>query len=107
MGNTVTKAHLVTEVAKKTRIKKTQIERVIQGLTEAIGEALIDGNRVAIVGFGSFLPLVRSARKGRDPSTKEIREYPSSLTVKFRPSSVLKEEMNDNSTTNSQKLWVQ
>ena len=97
MSHTVTKAQLVLEVAKKTGLKKSQIEAVIQGLTESVGDALIDGNRVVLVGFGSFSPLLRSARKGRDPSTKAIREYPSSWTVKFRPSSKIKKEMNDNS----------
>lgn len=65
------KAELITAVAAKTELSKKDAERAVDAVVESIQEALGGGDKVALVGFGTFEVKERAARKGRNPQTGE------------------------------------
>ena len=65
------KAELVAAIAAKTGESKKATEAAVNAFTEVIAEALKGGDKVQLVGFGSFEVRKRAARKGRNPQTKE------------------------------------
>ena len=67
--NTVTKADLIDQVAAKSGLTKKDAGQAVDALFEAVTEALSDGERVQIVGFGTFEVRERAARRGRNPQT--------------------------------------
>ncbi|MDR2819768.1 MAG: HU family DNA-binding protein [Desulfovibrio sp.] len=71
----------------------TQAEAAYEKLFAVISGVLKDGESVAISGFGSFKPVKRAARKGRNPRTGQEIKIPASTTVKFTPGKALKESL--------------
>ena len=68
------KAELVDRVAKKTQLTKKDVSATVEALFETIQEALKAGEKVQVIGFGTFEVRERAARKGRNPQTgKEIK----------------------------------
>ncbi len=65
------KAELVEVVAKKADLSKADVQRVINGFIEAVKKALRKGEKVQLIGLGSFLVRSRKARTGRNPQTGE------------------------------------
>jgi len=65
------KADLVNLVAARTELTKTEVSQVIDATIETIVDSVVDGNKVSILGFGSFEPRDRSARQGLNPKTGE------------------------------------
>jgi nucleoid DNA-binding protein len=61
---------------------------------DTIKESVVAGETVKISGFGTFEPVERAARSVRNPQTKEMMTVPASKSVKFKPSSVFKNEVN-------------
>ncbi len=94
MAKSVTKADLVAAIAASAGLKKVEAERALQALTGAIQEALVGGQKVTLVGFGTFSVSHRASRMGRDPQTKQPIEIPASNTVKFKPGKAMKEAVN-------------
>ncbi len=97
MSKVVSKSQLIDQVAKALKddkIKKVQVEKVVNVLLDEIKEALKAGNDVRILGFGSFKVVERKERKGRIPGKpgSEII-IPARKVVKFTPGSALKEEI--------------
>lgn len=88
------KADLVAEIASKTGATKKDSEASLNAITEAITEALVKGDKVQLVGFGSFEVRKRAARKGRNPQTKEEIKIPASKAPKFKPGKALKDIVN-------------
>lgn len=67
------KSELIAAVAEKTGLTKAATERVIQGFTASVQDALAKGEDVSLIGFGTFTVRTRAARTGRNPQTgKEI-----------------------------------
>ncbi len=90
------KTQLIDVVAAKVAdLKKKDAEAAVAATLEAIVEALAAGDKVQIIGFGSFEVKERAAREGRNPKdpTKTI-QIPASKTVGFSASKVLKEKLN-------------
>ena len=85
MSKSVTKADLVNTMAAETGMKKVDAEKAIAALTSAIQKALVGGNKVTLVGFGTFEVKTRAARTGRNPQTKAKMSIPSSKTIRFKP----------------------
>jgi len=85
------KAELVEEVAKKVGLTKKDVNNVVDAMTSAITDALAKGEKVTLVGFGTFLVQRRKARQGVNPQTREKINIPSKDVPKFRPGSALKE----------------
>ena len=89
-----TKADLVNKISADAGLKKADAEKALVATLEGIRSALADGNKVTIVGFGTFSVGERAARKGLNPRTKEPIEIPASKVVKFKPGKALKDSVN-------------
>lgn len=83
------KAQLVDAVAAKSGLSKVDAKKALDAVVEATSEALKSGDRVALVGFGSFSVTTRSARVGRNPKTGGEITIPEKTVVKFKPGSEL------------------
>ena len=88
------KAELVAAVAAKTGDIKKAAEASVDAFVAAVKEALKKGDKVQLVGFGSFEVRKRAARKGRNPQTKEEIKIPASKAPVFRAGKQLKELVN-------------
>ncbi len=85
------KAELIAAVAEKAGLSKKDSEAAVTAALDAITAALEDGDKVQLVGFGSFEVKSRAARTGRNPKTKETIEIPASKVPVFKAGKVLKD----------------
>ena len=85
------KAELINAVAEKAALSKKDSEAAVNAALEAITGALSDGEKVPLVGFGSFEVKKREARVGRNPKTKEAIEIPASKVPVFKAGKALKD----------------
>lgn len=88
------KKDLAAAAARKTGMTKKDAEKAADALFSALAEALANGEKVGIAGFGIFETRERAARIGHLPGSDEAVEIPSSVSVAFRPSKQLKEKLN-------------
>lgn len=88
------KSNLINEVSVDTGLTKTKTSQVIDSIIESMRVALTKGDKVTLVGFGSFLTSKRKGRKGRNPKTGAIINIPEKMVVKFKSGSYLSESMN-------------
>jgi len=89
----MTKAELVSYVAKEAGITKAVAEKAVNAFIKAVTDALSKGEKVTLVGFGTFYVAERAERKGRNPQTKEEIIIPACKTPKFKPGKLLKESV--------------
>ena len=89
------KAELVAAVASKTGDTKKAAEASVDAVVAVIKETLVKGDKVQLVGFGSFEVRKRAARKGRNPQTKEEIKIPASKAPVFKAGKQLKELVNN------------
>jgi DNA-binding protein HU-beta len=92
--NGMNKAELVNSLAERTGLTKTKSNEVVDTLVSVISETLKDGDKVTLVGFGTFTTTQRDARKGRNPKTGETLEIPAKRVAKFKPGSELTKSVN-------------
>jgi len=86
------KTQLIEAVAKSTKIPKTQVGQVLDGLTATITKALKKKDeKVTLVGFGTFETSRRKARTGRNPRTGAEIKIPARRVVRFRPGKALRD----------------
>ena len=85
------KTELVAAIAEKTNLTKKDSEAALLAVVESITEALVKGDKVQVIGFGSFEVKNRAARTGRNPKTKEAIQIPASTSVAFKASKTLKD----------------
>jgi DNA-binding protein HU-beta len=83
------KAQLIDVMAAKAELTKADTKKALDAFIEATGEALKSGDRIALVGFGSFSITKRSARTGRNPQTGAEITIPEKSIIKFKPGSEL------------------
>lgn len=83
------KAQLVDAIASDAKITKADAKKALDAFITATTKALKKGERVALVGFGTFGVIQRSARKGRNPQTGKEINIPAKKVVRFRPGSEL------------------
>ncbi len=88
------KAELVAAIAAKTGDTKKGAEASVNAFVEVITDALAKGDKVQLVGFGSFEVRKRAARKGRNPRTKEEIKIPASKAPVFKAGKALKDLVN-------------
>lgn len=88
------KADLINAVAEKAGIKKKESELAVNALVETVEEALAKGEKVSLVGFGTFEVRERKARTGRNPQTGATIKIPATKVPAFRPGKALKENVN-------------
>ena len=90
------KTDLVEVVALKTGMTKKDAEAAVKAVNEAIAEALAAGDKVQIVGFGTYSVKTRAAREGRNPKTGEAMTIAASKTPAFTAGKALKDAINNN-----------
>jgi len=88
------KAELIAAVAEKTGLSKKDTEAVVSASIEVITESLAQGEKVQLVGFGSFETKARAARIGRNPRTKEEIKIPASKLPVFKAGKALKDTVS-------------
>ncbi len=88
------KADLIDAIAKAGEIKKTQAEKSLNALADAIRMGLAKGERVVLPGVGSFSCTQRKARTGRNPRTGKEISIPAKTAIKFSPAAAIKEQLN-------------
>ena len=89
------KTELVAAIAEKTDLTKKDAELALTAVVESITEALEKGDKVQLIGFGSFEVKNRAARTGRNPKTKEAIEIPASRVPVFKAGKALKDKVGE------------
>ncbi len=85
-----TKLDLITLASEKAEISKVKADKALDAILEGIQNSLKRGNKVTLVGFGTFMVTKRAARVGRNPKTGETINIPASKIPKFKPGKDLK-----------------
>ena len=85
------KAQLTEEVSGETGLTKKGTRNVVDAITETITDTLKKGEKVTLVGFGTFQVVERKARRGRNPQTGETIQIPAKKVPKFVPGKGLRE----------------
>ena len=88
------RAEFVTALAERTGLKKTEAERAIKGMQEIIAETLKSGDKVQLVGFGTFEAPGREARESTNPRTGKPMKISASRVPKFKAGKGLKDAVN-------------
>lgn len=88
------KAELVAAIAEKTELSKKDAEKALKAFTEVVEEELKKGEKIQLVGFGTFEVTQRAAREGINPITKEKMSIPASKAPKFKAGKALKDSIN-------------
>lgn len=88
------KAELISRMAEKSDITKADAEKALNAFLESVEEALASGDKVQLVGFGTFEVRHRPARKGRNPQTNEEITIEASKAPVFKAGKVLKDMVN-------------
>ncbi|MDD6283206.1 HU family DNA-binding protein [Oribacterium sp. HCP28S3_H8] len=85
---------LVAEVAKNADLSKKDAEAAVKAVFDAISDALANGDKVQLIGFGTFDVSERSAREGRNPRTGETMSIAASKAPRFKAGKALKDRVN-------------
>jgi DNA-binding protein HU-beta len=85
---------LIQEVADKANLTKAQTQDAVRALLKTIMQVVADGDKVTLVGFGSFEPKMRSAREGTNPHTKESIQLPAARVPTFSAGKTFREAVN-------------
>ena len=88
------KTELIAAVAAKSELSKKDAEKAVNAVVNSIEEALKAGEKVSIVGFGSFEAKQRPARKGHNPLTGKEIDIPASKAPAFKAGKALKDSLN-------------
>lgn len=88
------KAELVEAVANKSGISVASAEKAVKAFTGVVTDALAKGDKVQLIGFGTFEVSQRAEREGINPKTKEKITIPASTAVKFKAGKALKDAVN-------------
>lgn len=91
----MTKKELIAKVSGMTGLTETQAASATDAVFGTITKELLKGNKVQILGFGTFSVKIRKARKGRNPRTGEEIEIPASVNVHFKQCKNIKAAMNE------------
>ena len=88
------KADLINKIAEGADLTKTQATHALNAMIDAVEEALTDGGKVTLVGFGTFSVEYRRERIGRNPRTKEAIPISAKIVAKFKPGKDLAEAVD-------------
>jgi len=91
----VNKTELVASVAEKSGLKKKDAEMAVNAFFEAVQQALEKGDKVQVIGFGTFEVKERAARKGRNPQTGKEIDIPAAKNPVFKAGKQLKDAVNN------------
>lgn len=87
------KSELISAVAEKSELTKKDAEKAVNAFVSVISETLAEGDKVQLVGFGTFEVRQRAERKGRNPQTKEEITIPASKAPVFKAGKALKDSV--------------
>ena len=90
----MTKADLVNAMAEKAGLSKSDAEKALKAFTDVVTDALKAGEKVALVGFGTFQVGERAARTGKNPQTGAQIKIPAAKSPKFKAGKALKDAVN-------------
>jgi len=90
----LTKADLVNAIAEKAELTKADAEKALKAFSDTVTEALKAGDKVALVGFGTFSVGDRAARTGKNPQTGAEIQIPAAKVPKFKAGKALKDAVN-------------
>ncbi|MDD6207154.1 MAG: HU family DNA-binding protein [Clostridiales bacterium] len=88
------KAELVAAIAEKTELSKKESEKALKAFIDVVTEELKKGEKIQLVGFGTFEVSERAAREGRNPQTGKTMKIAASKAPKFKAGKALKDEIN-------------
>jgi DNA-binding protein HU-beta len=88
------KQELIDAVASETGIAKSAAEEAINAFLDTVTNAVVKGDAVQLIGFGSFSMGARAARAGRNPKTGEVLQIAAAKTVKFTAGKAFKDAVN-------------
>lgn len=88
------KSELIAKVAEKAGITKKDAEKAVAGIFASVQEALVAGDKVQVIGFGTFEVRERAARTGRNPQSGEEIKIPATKSPAFKPGKALKDAVN-------------
>ncbi len=88
------KAELVAAIAAKTELTKKDSEKALKAFVDVVTDELKKGEKVQLVGFGTFDVVSRKAREGRNPQTQKTMKIPASKAPKFKAGKALKDAVN-------------
>lgn len=88
------KAELVAAIADKTELSKKDSEKALKAFIDVVTEELKKGEKVQLVGFGTFETSERAAREGRNPQTGKTMTIPASTAPRFKAGKALKDAVN-------------
>lgn len=88
------KNELIDRICEKAGLSKTDANNALDAFTDAITDAMKEGQEIVLVGFGSFKVGVRAARTGRHPQTGKAMQIAASKVVKFKVGKKLKDAVN-------------
>jgi DNA-binding protein HU-beta len=86
---------LIQVVADEAKLTKTQTQEAVRALLKTIMQVVADGNKVTLVGFGSFEAKVRSAREGRNPQNGDTIQIPATRVPTFSAGKAFREAVNE------------
>ncbi len=87
----MTKTELIAAVAAKAELSKKDADKAVNAVIDAITEAMVNGDKVQLVGFGAFEVRDRAAREGKNPSTGEKISIPATKVPAFKAGKALKD----------------
>ena len=90
----MTKSELIYVIAEKTGLSKLDASKALSATLESVTDALKAGEKVALIGFGTFRVSLRAARTGKNPQTGEALAIPASKAAKFKAGQQLKDAVN-------------
>lgn len=88
------KQELVAAIAEKAELEKDDAKKALNAFIEVVGDELKKGEKIQIIGFGTFEVSERAAREGRNPQTGETMEIKASRNPKFKAGKALKDSLN-------------
>lgn len=88
------KTELVAAIAEKAELSKKDAEKALKAFTDVVTEELVKGEKIQLVGFGTFEVSERPAREGRNPQTGESMKIAASRAPKFKAGKALKDVVN-------------
>ena len=90
----VNKADLITSIAAEAGFTKKDAEKAVDAYTAVVTKALVAGDKVQLVGFGTYEVKNRAARQGKNPQTGAALTIPASKAPAFKPGKALKDAVN-------------
>ena len=88
------KTELIAEIAERAEISKKDAEKALKAFTDVVADELVKGEKVQLIGFGTFEVSERAAREGRNPKSGEPMRIEASKSPKFKAGKALKDMVN-------------